>query len=65
MHGISHYDVRYLPTQILTQSIMATVSQGPGGDSPAVTPAVGLLLMAVYAAISVVAGASFFVRRDA
>lgn len=65
MHGISHYDVRYLPTQILTQSIMTTVSQGPGGDAPPVTPAVGLLLMAVYAAISVVAGASFFVRRDA
>ena len=65
MHGISQYDVRYLPTQILTQSIMTTVSQGPGGASPPLTPAVGLSLMAVYAAIAVVVGAALFVRRDA
>ena len=32
MHGISESAVRYLPTNILTNSIMATVNQGPGGD---------------------------------
>ncbi len=33
MHGISEHAVRYLPSNILTNSIMATVSQGPGGTT--------------------------------
>ena len=31
MHGISQPTLRYLPTNILTNSIMATVNQGPEG----------------------------------
>jgi ABC-2 type transport system permease protein len=65
MHAISQYGVRYLPTQILTNSVMATVNHGPGGASPPLSPAVGLGLMAVYAVIAVAAGAGLFVRRDA
>ena len=65
MHGISESDVRYLPTNILTNSIMSTVNQGPGGPFGPVSPAVGLLLMALYAAIALAVGAVLFVRRDA
>ncbi len=65
MHGISEHAVRYLPTNILTNSIMATVNQGPGGPFHPLSPAVGLLLMALYAAIVLVAGAALFVKRDA
>lgn len=65
MHAISEPAVRYLPTMILTNSVMATVQQGgPGGVGP-LSPGVGLLLMAVYAAIALAAGAALFVRRDA
>jgi ABC-2 type transport system permease protein len=65
MHAISEADVRYLPTNILTNSIMATARQGgPGGVSP-LSPGIGLLLMAVYAAIALTAGAVLFVKRDA
>ena len=31
MHGISEPDLRYVPTNILTGSIMSTVNQGPTG----------------------------------
>jgi ABC-type transport system involved in multi-copper enzyme maturation permease subunit len=65
MHGISEPDVRYLPTNILTNSIMSTVNQGPGGIVRPLSPALGLLLMAMYAAIAVAAGAVLFVKRDA
>jgi ABC-2 type transport system permease protein len=61
MHGISPADLRYLPTNILTNSITATVGEDPG----AVSPALGLGLMAVYAAISLAVGATLFSRRDA
>jgi len=66
MHAISQADVRYLPTNILTNSIMATVPQGfgPGGTGP-LSPGIGLLLMAIYAAIALAAGAMLFSRRDA
>ena len=65
MRGISQPDLRYVPTNILTNSIMATVNQGgPGGTGP-LSPAIGLLLMAVYAAIALAAGAVLFVKRDA
>ncbi|MGH9055757.1 MAG: ABC transporter permease subunit [Acidimicrobiales bacterium] len=65
MHGISEPDVRYVPTQILTNSIMATVNQGPGGIIHDLSPAIGLLLMVLYAAIALAAGAVLFVKRDA
>lgn len=65
MRGISEHDVRYLPTEILTNSIMSTVNQGPGGMIRDLSPAIGLLLMALYAAISLAAGAVLFVKRDA
>jgi ABC-2 type transport system permease protein len=65
MHAISQSDVRYLPSNILTQSIMATVNQGGGPIAGPVSPVVGLLLMALYAAIALAAGAVLFTRRDA
>jgi hypothetical protein len=65
MRGISEPDLRYVPTNILTNSIMATVNQGPGGIVRSLSAGVGLLLMAVYAAIPLAAGAILFVKRDA
>jgi len=65
MHGISEPDLRYVPTNILTNSIMSTVKQGPGGILSPLSPTVGLLLMAIYAAVVLTAGAVLFVRRDA
>jgi len=65
MHAISEPDLRYVPTNILTSSIMATVNQGPGGIVQPLSPAIGLLLMAVYAAVALAAGAALFIRRDA
>jgi hypothetical protein len=44
---------------------MATVNQGPGGIVQPLSPAIGLLLMAVYAAVALAAGAVLFLRRDA
>ncbi|HUB71153.1 MAG TPA: ABC transporter permease subunit [Acidimicrobiales bacterium] len=64
MHAISESGVRYLPTNILANSIMTTVNQGQGNIQP-LSPAVGLLVMAIYAAAAVSAGAVLFVRRDA
>ncbi|HLX89468.1 MAG TPA: ABC transporter permease subunit [Acidimicrobiales bacterium] len=66
MHGISEPAVRYMPPNILTNSIMATIRQGggPGGMNP-LSPGLGLLLMAIYAAIALAVGAVLFVRRDA
>jgi ABC-2 type transport system permease protein len=65
MHAISPSDVRYLPTNILTNSIMSTVNQGgPGGMSP-VSAGIGLLLMTIYTLIVLAAGAVLFVKRDA
>jgi ABC-type transport system involved in multi-copper enzyme maturation permease subunit len=65
MQGISEPDLRYVPTNILTDSIMATVNRGQGGIVPPLSPALGLLLMAIYAAIVLAAGAVLFVKRDA
>lgn len=65
MHGISERDLRYVPTQILTNSIMVTVNQGPGGIVRPLSPVLGLVLMAVYAAVTLAAGAALFFRRDA
>jgi ABC-type transport system involved in multi-copper enzyme maturation permease subunit len=65
MRGISQPHMRYVPTYILTNSIMATVNQGPGGNVNPLSPGIGLLLMAIYAAIVLAAGAVLFVKRDA
>jgi ABC-2 type transport system permease protein len=67
MQGISGPALRYVPTYILTNSIMATVNHGPvgpGGTQP-MASATGLLLMAAYAAITLAAGALLFLKRDA
>ncbi len=64
MHGISESGVRFLPTNILTNSIMSTVSQGQGGPLLPVSPVVGLVLMTTYTAMVLTAGAALFVRRD-
>ena len=66
IHGISEAAIKYLPTNILTQSVMSTVSAGPdGGPNLPLAPGVGLGLMVLYAAVAVVVGAVLFVRRDA
>jgi ABC-type transport system involved in multi-copper enzyme maturation permease subunit len=65
MRGISQPDVRYVPTYILTNSVMATVNQGPGGILRPLSPATGLSLMAIYAVITLAAGVVLFLRRDA
>ena len=65
MRGISQPDLRYVPTYILTNSIMATVNQGPGGIVRTLSPATGLLLMAIYATVALAIGAVLFVKRDA
>jgi ABC-type transport system involved in multi-copper enzyme maturation permease subunit len=66
MHGISEHAVRYLPTSILTNSIMVTMRQAPpGAPNAPLSPTVGLLLMVLYAAIALAAGAVIFLRRDA
>lgn len=65
MHGISEPDVRYLPTNILTDSIMSAVSPGPGRIIQPLSPGVGLLLMGAYAVAVLAAGAVMFIRRDA
>jgi ABC-type transport system involved in multi-copper enzyme maturation permease subunit len=65
IHGISESATRYLPTTILINSIMATVNQGGGGILRPLSAVVGLLLMVLYAAIALAAGAVLFVKRDA
>lgn len=66
MHGISEPATRYLPTNILTRSILATVRQAPpGAPNAPLSPTVGLLLMVLYASVVLVAGAVLFVKRDA
>jgi ABC-2 type transport system permease protein len=65
MRGISQADLRYVPTNILTNSIMATVNQGSGGVVRPLSAGVGLLLMAIYAGIVLAGGAVLFVKRDA
>jgi len=66
MHGISEAGVRYLPTNILIDSIMATVNQpGQGPRFAPLVPGVGFSLVALYAAIVLAVGATLFVRRDA
>lgn len=65
MRGISEADTRYTPTRILVNSIMSTSPRGRGGPIQDFSPGVGLLLMAIYAAIALAAGAVVFMKRDA
>lgn len=54
-----------MPTKILTKLIMSTVNQGRGGTVQPLSPALGLLLMAIFAAIALGAGVVVFLKRDA
>ena len=65
MHAISQSAVRLLPSNILVNSITSTVNQGNVGPNGPLSPAVGLVVMALYAAIVLTAGAVVFFRRDA
>lgn len=66
MHGIAQSAVRYVPTNILANSIMVTVRQAPpGAPNAPLSPTVGLLLMLLYAAIALAAAAVVFLKRDA
>jgi ABC-2 type transport system permease protein len=65
IHGISEPDLRYVPTNMLTNSIMATVHQGQGGIDRPLSAAAALVLMVIYAAIVLAVGAVLFIRRDA
>jgi ABC-2 type transport system permease protein len=65
MHEISQSAVRYIPSNILVNSITSTVNQGPGDPNGPLSPAVGLAVMALYAAIALSAGAFLFFGRDA
>ena len=68
IRGISESATRYTPTRILVNSIMNTTNQGGGkgiGPIQDFSPGVGLLLMAVYAAIALAVGAAVFMERDA
>jgi ABC-2 type transport system permease protein len=63
IRGISEHYVRYMPTNILVNSIMTTTPNG--GPYAPLSPAVGLLVMALYAAAALAIGAVLFVKRDA
>jgi hypothetical protein len=64
MRGISEPDVRYLPTNILVNSIMSTLNQGPGGTLRPQSPALGLLQMAIHAPLAPAVDAVLSVKRD-
>lgn len=61
--GISHHLVRYIPTNILVNSVMSTSPHG--GPFAPLSPPVGLLVMAVYALAALAVGVVLFTRRDA
>jgi ABC-type transport system involved in multi-copper enzyme maturation permease subunit len=63
IRGISEHLVRYMPTNILVNSIMST--QPGGGPYPPLSPAVGLLVMVLYAAVALGVGVVLFTKRDA
>ncbi len=61
--GISQHLVRYVPTNILVNSVMSTVPNG--GPYPPLSAPVGLLVMALYAAVPLAVGVVLFTKRDA
>jgi ABC-2 type transport system permease protein len=63
IRGISEHLVRYMPTNILVNSIMST--SGGGGPYGPLSPAIGLLVMVLYTAVALAAGAVLFTTRDA
>ena len=63
IRGISQHLVRYMPTNILVNSIMSTVHNG--GPYPPLSAPVGLLVMALYAVAPLAVGVVLFTRRDA
>ncbi len=63
MRGISEHLDRYMPTNILVNSVMSTVhNEGPYAPLPA---PVGLLVMALYASVALAIGVVLFTKRDA
>lgn len=60
LHELSGNPERYTPVQMLTGSVSVTVM-----DPGQVSPIVGLLLMAGYAAVALALGAATFMTRDA
>ncbi|HUJ64553.1 MAG TPA: hypothetical protein VLX59_03380, partial [Acidimicrobiales bacterium] len=63
IRGISEHLSRYMPTNILVNSVMSTVpNQGPYAP---LSPPIGLLVMVLYAAVAVAIGVVLFLRRDA
>jgi ABC-type transport system involved in multi-copper enzyme maturation permease subunit len=63
MRGISEHLDRYMPTNILVNSVMSTTPRG--GPYAPLSPPVGLLVMALYALVALGVGALLFNRRDA
>jgi ABC-type transport system involved in multi-copper enzyme maturation permease subunit len=61
--GISEHLVRYMPTNILVNSIMST--NPDNGPYAPFSPPIGLLIMALYAAVALAIGVMLFMRRDA
>jgi ABC-2 type transport system permease protein len=63
IRGISEHLSRYMPTNILVNSVMTTVpNHGPYAP---LSPPIGLLVMVLYAAVALAIGIVLFVRRDA
>jgi ABC-type transport system involved in multi-copper enzyme maturation permease subunit len=63
IRGISEHLSRYMPTNILVNSVMSTApNQGPYQP---LSPPVGLLVMFLYAAVAVAIGVVLFIKRDA
>lgn len=70
IRGISESATRWTPTRILINSIMNTTNPPPGGGPKGgpildFSPGIGLLVMALYAAIALAVGAVLFMKRDA
>jgi ABC-type transport system involved in multi-copper enzyme maturation permease subunit len=63
IRGISEHLVRYIPTNILVNSVMNTVPNG--GPYAPLSPPVGLLVMVLYAAVALGIGVVLFNERDA
>jgi ABC-type transport system involved in multi-copper enzyme maturation permease subunit len=63
IRGISEHLVRYMPTNILVNSVTST-SHDSGPYAP-LSPPIGLLVMALYAAVALGIGVFLFTRRDA
>ena len=63
IRGISEHLSRYMPTNILVNSVMSTVPDH--GPYAPLSPPIGLLVMVAYAAVALAIGVVLFVRRDA